>query len=199
MKEETKVKIAAIVFAVGIVGWVGANLYWKQSMTGSQTHSTPQSMESAITTTTTVADATPKIDLLCIDPGVLSLAEWPYTEAIAKWNANDRTIFHVGAHVDCVGKVLLYPVNSLSWDLWGETSFYGDWAVLVALWGQLPIEHRAHVLCHELGHVLGQPHTTDASCMNPDAYHEMPTQRDLQEVRENPWNSHDASRRMGLR
>lgn len=113
---------------------------------------------------------------------------WPVGSAVDNWNntAEDRIKLSV-KNTDCKTTVLV-TVGIIDGG-WGITEYdKNGYRVRVTFSPDVPMEHRAHVVCHELGHVLGLPHRfTQDSCMNPDLFVETPSPADLQGAGKNYW------------
>lgn len=151
----------------------------------SPTSSTIQSEEvttSSMPLTSTIESSkTP--EQLCLN--VLKTAsDWPVVENMAKWNANSGDSFKFALQGDCFNTVRIQALNAGNlW--WGETRIVEK---IVTLNTTTPVDLRDHVVCHELGHLMGLGHTDDpSSCMNIGLTITHPSVRDLELAGKNTW------------
>lgn len=144
-----------------------------------------------------VSTTAPHDRRICIHVGLVG-DDWPIPEAIAEWNKNGKNIFVLveswnAKNERCDGFVLLHVEDTGAY--WGVTQHTGTPTVRLGVSSRVPLNKRLHVLCHELGHVLGLPHfeTAGESCMNLGTgalqlYNPAPTALDLQTVGRDLWD-----------
>lgn len=111
---------------------------------------------------------------------------WHVGTAIKQWNRNGLNKLK-----SCKGEVLIKEAPKPMKD-WGLTTFqYKDGAltkpILIELSPDIPLEYRLHVVCHELGHVLGAVHNSRHGCMNIKKEITAPSKEDLREVSAETW------------
>lgn len=128
-------------------------------------------------------------------------AEWPVEQAMANWNKNGKNLLstYTPGMLLCTNHVLTQLVQNLG-DSYGTTSYYMSSATVVLIDATTPPGLRLSVVCHELGHVLGLPHSQEAdSCMRADArYPAQPSSNDLQTVGKTIWEWSSASKNSAL-
>lgn len=120
---------------------------------------------------------------------------WPVGPVMREWNErpDGLKLSLPTSTADCFAMVLLTSKVVESWpQSLGYTEFEKNgYDVYVTVSPITPTQHRKHVLCHELGHVLGRGHTSDPdSCMNISLTVDHPSALDLQEAGKNYWQYH---------
>lgn len=158
---------------------------------------TTSQRENAVNKTVVVSSTVTTDRRICINVGMIG-DDWPVPQAAAEWNKNLKNIFVL---VDswnvqkerCDGHVILHTEDTGAY--WGVTQHTGTSTIRLGVSSRVPLDKRLHVLCHELGHVLGLPHfeTAGESCMNLGTgalqlYNPAPTAQDLQEVGRDLWD-----------
>lgn len=134
----------------------------------------------------------PKAAMICIEISKEVDVSWPIINTALNWNQNGLNLFTTAAYEqNCNGIVLINRNDTNKW--YGSTEFLGRNLVNIQLSSQTPVSLRTTVVCHELGHVLGLPHSVNSSCMNPNQFNTVPTKEDLITVSKETWNSVVAS------
>lgn len=134
----------------------------------------------------------PKVAMICIEISKEVDVSWPVINTALNWNQNGLNLFTTAAYQqNCNGIVLINENDTNKW--YGSTEFLGRNLVNIQLSSQAPVNLRTTVVCHELGHVLGLPHSIDSSCMNPNQPNIAPIKEDLITVSKKTWNSVVAS------
>lgn len=116
-------------------------------------------------------------------------SSWPVGSAVDNWNRTSDDRIKLSVNGTACKTTVLVTIGLIEKG-WGVTEYdKNGYRVRVTLSPEVPLEYRAHVTCHELGHVLGLPHRfTQDSCMNPDQLStEMPSAADLQNAGKNYW------------
>lgn len=133
---------------------------------------------------------------ICLELSRELPTDWPVQDAVFNWNKNGRNIFTTDIYVEnCNGVVLITEASSKNW--WGSTEFYARDLIHVQLSSTTPVNYKLAVVCHELGHVLGLPHSTgDGSCMDHNQNNQKPTEKDIVTVGAEPWSSAVARNKM---
>ena len=100
-----------------------------------------------------------------------------------EWNRNSDG-FKFTYRGSCFNTVTIRALDAgNAW--WGETRLTEK---KVTLNTGAPVEHRLHITCHELGHLMGLGHTDDPdSCMNIGLTITHPSIRDLELAGKNTW------------
>lgn len=130
--------------------------------------------------------------------------DWPVDSAIGIWNNNGKNFlrtYTLGLS-SCDNHVLLQLVRELPDGFSGETTYHMSSATVVLFADSVPRNLRQSLLCHELGHVLGLPHSTEpGSCMQTDVamMPSVPSKNDLQTVSKEVWNWTSAFKSSGVR
>lgn len=140
--------------------------------------------------------AKPVDPVICIEhPGL----NWPIAKAVEQWNKNSQTLMQIiPSNAPCKGRVLIEEQTTK--EFWGRTTPYFDFGrpsyFRVTLSTNVPVEHRLHVICHELGHVLGAIHSEQESCMSVNNTFGYPSTDDLNQVRQTTWSFENSSRQI---
>lgn len=121
---------------------------------------------------------------ICIDADSASLKNWDLQGRIKDWKVD----YFSFDSVDCEAWLRVREVKDLTNGDWGQANFPDYDKMTIDLSAIVPKSHREHVLCHELGHVLGRPHVHDPdSCMNVDRFETTPSKADLRKVVGKDW------------
>lgn len=132
---------------------------------------------------------------ICIQRSVEMAQDWPVDEAVYQWNKNGRNKLVLNNEESaCRGIVII--VESPTDKYYGNTEFMNRSIILVTVSTRVPTTNKArqHVICHELGHVLGLPHSNgDGSCMDPGKFNILPTEEDLRLVASESWDPNTVS------
>lgn len=162
-----------------------------------QTTGPPQvTVTNTETVTVRIGDPTsipiPTQSIQCVH--VYLKGSWPVEEAISRWNQNGVNSLVVSDDpLDrCDNHVVVYEVASVG-TAWGETRYVPGSATVTVLGAETPPRMRQHILCHELGHVLGLGHEQGSTCMNINKEVPLPSPEDLQTVRSKVWSWASAS------
>jgi len=132
---------------------------------------------------------------ICLEISRELKSDWPIFDAFYNWNKNGSNLFTTELTAHCDGFVLLTLASNVNW--WGSTEFYPRDIIHVQLSTSAPSNSHAAVVCHELGHVLGLPHSLgDGSCMDHNQNNPEPTALNLSTVGAQPWSSTVAQRTM---
>lgn len=133
---------------------------------------------------------------ICLELSRELSTDWPVVEAAYNWNKNGQNLFTTDATaLHCDGVVLVTQAESKDW--WGSTEFYARDLINVQLSVSAPHNRYLAIVCHELGHVLGLPHSSgDGSCMDHNQNNQKPTEKDIVTVRLEPWSSAVARNKM---
>lgn len=111
---------------------------------------------------------------------------WPVDAAIWEWNKNNKNMLVEGRLAkNCLGTVVLSESSGVEW--WGRTHFLDNGVIALYFNTEVPEQFRQSVVCHELGHVLGLPHTSDLSCMAKGSTHPVPTVNEITTAGKNLW------------
>lgn len=132
---------------------------------------------------------------ICLEISRELKADWPVLDASYNWNKNEHNLFTTATDVPCDGVVLITRAESKDW--WGSTEFYQRDIIHVQLSVYTPDDRHSAVICHELGHALGLPHSdNDGSCMDTSQNNPEPTALDLSTVGKDSWSAPVAQRTM---
>jgi hypothetical protein len=132
---------------------------------------------------------------ICLELSRELSTDWPVHNAAANWNKNGLNLFTFDATVKCDGVVLVTESDTKQW--WGSTEFYSRDLINVQFSTAAPRNRYPAIVCHELGHVLGLPHSSgDGSCMDHNQNNPEPTKEDLANVSTNSWSASVARNRM---
>lgn len=138
----------------------------------------------------------PEITTICIQTSRELNRIWPVDQAIKQWNNNGKNLFTTRLDVDCDGIVIITESDTKFW--WGSTEFYARNIINVQLSVSTPANRHLAVTCHELGHVLGLPHSEgDGSCMDPNQNNPQPTSKNITTVGKSPWSAVQAKSKIG--
>lgn len=131
----------------------------------------------------------PERRTICLELSKELDPQWPVLDAAYEWNRNGSNLFTTDIYVrDCDGIVLITQSDTKQW--WGSTEFYSRDLINVQLSSTAPANRYSAVVCHELGHVLGLPHSFgDGSCMDHSQNNPKPTEKDLSTVGAEPWSA----------
>lgn len=154
-----------------------------------------QAPEISTSTTVSTSDSVePAPSKLCLD--FIPSTAWPIRQAMDVWNSNGVNLFSersLTSRSECIEEILIIEAPlDLDVEL-GRTQFLHKGHAAVVLNTATPEAQRLQVACHELGHVLGLPHTDAASCMNTNGKSHVPTPEEIQTAKK-PWNHHVAAR-----
>jgi hypothetical protein len=145
--------------------------------------------------TTTHSEIVTTGKTICLELSRELSNEWPVLDVVADWNKNGINTFTTEQVVNCDGVVIVSQSDTKQW--WGNTEFYARDIIKVEFSTAAPRDRYHAVVCHELGHVLGLPHSAgDDSCMDYNQNNPEPTQQDLETVGKEPWNAAIARRTM---
>lgn len=177
--------------AVGIVSWSLLNGCFVEEVPISKpilTTTTDSSTTSQVVppiNTQTSSSILPDKRYLCITSFLPK--SWPVDAAIAEWNKNKVNEFRYDSpDTLCkpAGAIVLIEERMIC--CMGEASFLNG-KVTIRFNPDVPRFQRQHVVCHELGHVLGLVHSNNKSCMNISAYIPLPSSGDLVTVAAQEW------------
>lgn len=126
---------------------------------------------------------------ICLEISRELKADWPIYNTAINWNKNGNNLFELDTTIkNCDGTVLITKADTPEW--WGSTEFYPRDLINVQLSTSSPPNRHYAIICHELGHVLGLPHSSgDGSCMDHNQNNPEPTALDLSTVGKEPWSS----------
>lgn len=122
-------------------------------------------LPSSTVTTTAKEVVLPKTSTtICVQTD--NVDDWPIQESMQSWNANGKNILSFTTR-ECDGSVIIQQAI-IDKQAWAATTFFDSGIISIVLSPTVPVEHRQHVVCHELAHVFGLPHTQAQSCSNID-------------------------------
>ena len=170
---------------------VGTTLFFVTS----ELESTPTDNQDSTPSSSQVKVQTSNGARICIERSKELDNSWPIDEAVVNWNANGKNLFTMDLY-QCTGVVIITQSDTTKW--YGSTEFYGKSIINVQLSTTTPDNRRLSVACHELGHVLGRPHSKgDNSCMDPSQNNPKPTEKNLTAVSQDVWAAETASHTIG--
>lgn len=121
---------------------------------------------------------------ICLVMGESVYSNWPIDEVMQEWNGNGKVLFAYNAD-RCSATVSIVQMSNPDITYWGLTETFDDSYIQITLNASVPAVHRRHVICHELGHVLGLAHTTNVTCMNTKLYVPQPSAAEIEAAAEN--------------
>ena len=155
----------------------------------------PQSIDSSSLDRVGSALHLPSHKTICLELSRELNPAWPILNVMLEWNKNGVNTFTTDLNMSCDGTVIVTQSDSKDW--WGSTEFYSRDLINVQLSVSAPHNRYLAIVCHELGHVLGLPHSSgDGSCMDHNQNNPEPTELDLKIVGKDPWSSPVAQRTM---
>lgn len=143
---------------------------------------------------TTMAIAPPPLKTTKICIMTHTLGDWPIEPATQMWNENGRNFLEANPNklTGCTGQV--YVEESDTGEYWGLTQFYTFGGIKITFSTTVPPAYRLHVVCHELGHVLGLPHSDAESCTNINKLVDVPAAGEVQTAGQDTWEFWTAAR-----